>query len=161
MAAFRICFVCTGNICRSPTAAALLLARVRDEGRDLVVDSCGLSAEELGNPADRRAIAEARRRGIAMPPHRARQLGPADYEGPGWLVGMTRAHVQGLERRRPAGAIAETHLLLDFVPGRRGQDVPDPWYGDERAFVHAFDLVAAGVDGLVRALDERAFGRRG
>ena len=156
--AFRVCFVCTGNICRSPTAAALLADRARARGLVVAVDSCGISAEEVGNPADPGAVAEASRRGLALGPHRARALAGDDFRKPGWLVGMTAAHVRALARRRPPPSPAEVHLLLDFAAAHVGQDVPDPWYGDGAAFAHAFELVAVGVDGLVGELESRGLG---
>ena len=69
-----VLFICTGNICRSPTAHALLLHKARAAGFQVEVDSAAISDEERGNPADRRAVAEARRRGIAMPERCARQV---------------------------------------------------------------------------------------
>lgn len=65
MSAVRVLFVCTGNICRSPTAEALL--RHHAGGLPILADSCGVSAEEQGNPPHPMTLAEAERRGVAMP----------------------------------------------------------------------------------------------
>lgn len=144
-----ILFVCTGNICRSPTAHALLLHKAGAEGLDLQVDSAAISGEELGNPPDRRSVAEALRRGIAMPEHWARRVSAADFTRFGLLVGMTATHVSALRRIAPAGTADKVRLLMDFVPGQAGRDVPDPWYGPQSAFVEAFDMIERGVDGLL------------
>ncbi|MFT3717629.1 low molecular weight protein-tyrosine-phosphatase [Pseudorhodoferax sp.] len=148
----RILFVCTGNICRSPTAHALLVHQARAAGLPVEVDSAAISDEERGNPFDRRAAAELRRRGVPAHEHRARQVRRDDFARFDWIVGMTAAHCAALRRLAPAGSQAQVALLLDFVPGAEGRDVPDPWYGSAQDFVHAFDLIARGVDGLMEQL---------
>lgn len=142
-----VLFICTGNICRSPTAHALLVAKGRALGFEVQVDSAAISDEERGNPFDRRAAAELQRRGIAAHAHCARQVKGEDFLRFDWIIGMTQAHGQALRRLAPAGSRARIALLLDFVPGAEGQDVPDPWYGSQRDFVLAFDLIERGVDG--------------
>ncbi len=148
----RVLFICTGNICRSPTAQALLVHRAAAAGLAVQVDSAAISDEERGNPFDARAAAELRRRGVPLHAHCARQIRAADFGRFDWIIGMTRAHDAALRRLAPAGHAARLELLLDLVPGREGQDVPDPWYGDARAFVQAFDLIEAGVQGLMAQL---------
>ena len=148
----RILFVCTGNICRSPTAHALLVHRAGALGWPVEVDSAAISDEERGNPFDRRAAAELRRRGVPMHAHAARQVRREDFARFDWIVGMTQSHCASLRRLAPAEHPARIALMLDFVPGQEGLDVPDPWWGDAEAFVHAFDLIELGVDGLLAHL---------
>ncbi|MDB5829264.1 MAG: protein-tyrosine-phosphatase [Variovorax sp.] len=152
-----ILFVCTGNICRSPTAHALLVHKAREAGLAVRVDSAAVSDEERGNPADRRSVAEAKRRGIAMPDRLARQITAADFDRFDHVIGMTRAHGAALRRIAPAHA-GKVTLLMDFA-GERDRDVPDPWYGDQAAFVEAFDMIEQGVDGLLARLRRLADGR--
>ena len=152
-----VLFVCTGNICRSPTAHALLVHKAREAGFAVRVDSAAISDEERGNPADRRAVAEAKRRGIAMPDHRARQITATDFNRFDLVIGMTRAHGAALRRIAPAQA-DKVSLMMDFA-GKKDSDVPDPWYGDQAAFVEAFDMIEQGVDGLLVRLRQRADGR--
>src|SRR6266508_4017958 len=81
MAAFRVLFVCLGNICRSPTAEAILRRQVGNAGLDgeIEIDSAGVSNEHAGDPPDRRAQAEAVRRGLDLRSLRARQVQPDDW----------------------------------------------------------------------------------
>ena len=147
-----VLFICTGNICRSPTAHALLVHKALARGLDLQVDSAAISDEERGNPFDRRAAAELQRRGVAVHAHCARQVRRDDFAHFDWIIGMTQAHCAALHRLAPANGKARIALMLDFAEGAQGQDVPDPWYGSARDFVHAFDLIERGVDGLLAQL---------
>lgn len=147
-----VLFICTGNICRSPTAHALLAHKANDMGLDLLVDSAAISDEERGNPFDRRAAAELQRRGVAVHTHCARQVRRDDFARFDWIIGMTQDHCAALHRLAPADGQARIALMLDFAAGAEGQDVPDPWYGSARDFVHAFDLIEGGVDGLLARL---------
>lgn len=146
-----VLFVCTGNICRSPTAHALLLHKAAEQGLEARVDSAAISAEQTGNPPDRRSLAELRRRGVPMPTHRARQVRPEDFQRFDLLLGMAAGHVKDLQRLAPASAqSSKIDLFMRYAHEHGAIDVPDPWYGGERDFVHAFDLIEAGVDGLLR-----------
>ena len=150
-----VLFVCTGNICRSPTAHVLLQHKARAAGFDVEVDSAGISDEERGNPPDRRSVAEARRRGIEMHAHAARQVRASDFERFDLIVGMTAQHCAALRRRAPAGTEEKVHLFTEFADGIEG-DVPDPWYGGSKDFVDVFDLIDHGVDGLLARLQAEA-----
>lgn len=144
-----VLFVCTGNICRSPTAHALLLHKAAERGFTVDVDSAAVSGEELGNPPDRRAVAELRRRGVSMPPHRARLVTAGDFDHFDRVLGMTADHVSALKHLAPSHA-DKAELLMRYADHGGAIDVPDPWFGDERDFIHAFDMIEAGVDGLLR-----------
>src|SRR5689334_5732997 len=93
----RICFVCLGNICRSPTAEAVMLQLVEDEGlTDRVeIDSAGTGGWHVGDRPDERAAAEARRRGLTMS-SRARQFHAGDLEHFDLVVAMDRNNLSDL-----------------------------------------------------------------
>jgi protein-tyrosine phosphatase len=152
----RVLFVCTGNICRSPTAHALLANKARVQGLHVVVDSAAISDEEAGRPMDPRSLRELRRRGHAPLDHRARQVVAADFTRFDCLIGMTQAHCHALQRQRDAlAAPGQVLHMLEVLPHLRGQDVPDPWYGGPADFVRAFDLIDQAVEALLTAWTTR------
>ncbi|MGJ7501373.1 low molecular weight protein-tyrosine-phosphatase [Variovorax sp. ZT5P49] len=155
MKKLAILFICTGNICRSPTAHVLLMHKARASGFDVEVDSAAISDEERGNPPDSRSVAEAKRRGIEMHVHSARQVRKADFERFDLIIGMTAQHCAALRRLAPAGTASKIHLFTEFAAGIEG-DVPDPWYGGHKDFVEVFDLIDLGVDGLLAKLQAEA-----
>ncbi|MFO1037361.1 MAG: low molecular weight protein-tyrosine-phosphatase [Geminicoccaceae bacterium] len=148
----RVLFVCTGNICRSPTAEGLLVHKAKAADFEVVADSAGTSDEERGNPPDPRARQVAQRRGVVLPERRARQVVRQDFERFDLILPMTRGHETILQRVVPQGATARIERFLNYAPELGLQDVPDPWYGTVKDYEHAFDLIEAGIDGLLREL---------
>lgn len=150
----RVLMVCTGNICRSPTAEGVLraLAERAGWGQRVWVDSAGTSAYHVGEPPDARSQQHALRRGYDLSGQRARQVVDADFARFDWLLAMDHGHWQSLRARAPAAASARLGLLLDFAPGMAGHEVPDPYYGGARGFERVLDLVEAGCEGFLAHL---------
>jgi protein-tyrosine phosphatase len=147
----RICFVCLGNICRSPAAAAVFARQAGTAGLPVTVDSAGTSRYHLGEPAHPSSRAEAARRGVSIDDHRARQFTPDDFARFDLVVAMDRANERGLRQLAPDdGAREKIVLLRSFeLPPTADLDVPDPWGLPPSAYVEMFDVVEAACEGLV------------
>jgi protein-tyrosine phosphatase len=179
--------VCTGNICRSPTAHAVLEHKLRAAGLDahVAVTSSGTHGH-TGWSADDRSAAAAAARGYDLGSHRARRLTAADYTECTLLVALDSGHLEYMVRAAPAqrhkmvllNAFADLALAdrsCDFAAAEaaapasaseRGSsrrqrlpaDVPDPYYEDLAAFETVLDMVDAATDGLVEALRDAVYG---
>ena len=151
----KVLFVCTGNICRSPTAEGVLRQKLIEAGLDrrVSVDSAGMIDYHAGNPPDRRAMQHAARRGYDLDDLRARQLRREDFERFDLLLGMDRGHFQQLSRLCPPQLADKVKLFLAYaaVTGLPAE-VPDPYYGGEADYDYALDLIEPGVEGLIAAL---------
>ena len=155
----RVLFVCTGNICRSPSAEGVLRKLAAEAGLAEVieVDSAGTHGYHSGDPPDPRAIRQAARRGYDIRAQRARTLRDEDFTRFDLILGMDSGHLHLLGRLTPEGAGAEIGLLMDYAEGTEGGgEVPDPYYGDARDYDFALDLIERGVAGLLRALQQRS-----
>ena len=150
-----ILFVCLGNICRSPLAEAALRVEARRLRLDMVVDSAGTGNWHAGEPPDPRAIAVAAKNGVDIRGLRARQVTRADFTRFDRIVALDHDNLKDLRRVAPTDATAELSLLLDHVPGREGQGVTDPWFGDDAGFDVTWAEVTAAARGLAGQLGRR------
>jgi len=150
-----ILFVCLGNICRSPLAEGALRAEAQRLRLDLVVDSAGTGNWHAGEAPDPRARATARRHGVDISGLKARQVKPADFRRFTHIVALDHDNLSNLRRLAPADATAELSLLLDHVPGREGQAVTDPYFGDDDGFEVTWAEVAAAAETLALRLRVR------
>ena len=153
----RVLMICTGNICRSPTAEGVLrhLAQKSGWGRRLEVDSAGTTNYHVGEPPDRRSQVHALRRGYDLSGQRARQVDDADFRRFDWILAMDRGHLLELREQGPVLVHDRIRLLLDFAPGLEGRDVPDPYYGGEGGFEQVLDLVEEGCRGFLAEMARR------
>jgi low molecular weight protein-tyrosine phosphatase len=159
---YRVCFVCSGNICRSPTAEAVLRRQLGEAGLagQVAVDSAGLGDWHVGESADRRSAAALRQRGYPAWEHRARQFRSSDFADRDLVVALDAGHQRGLRALAPTAADRDkVRLLRSYDPaaaaGRGELDVPDPYYGGEDGFERVLDLVEAACRGLLAEVRAR------
>jgi protein-tyrosine phosphatase len=160
--------VCTGNICRSPIAEVVLRDRFEAAGLGAAVevDSTGISAEEDGNPIDRRAAAVLARHGYdTAGAHRARPVAAGELRDRDLVLPMTSVHARALRRLAGADAAdgdadAAQHIRMyrsfdpaapRLAPGQREDplDIEDPWFGGDADFEECLAQVEAAADGVV------------
>ncbi len=171
MAEVGVLFVCTGNICRSPTAEGVARKLLIEAGLGarVTVDSAGLGGWHGGDPPDPRAIESAGRRGYDLSAQRARRFARADFDDFALILGMDSGHVAQLRAQRPGGpagkvggaagkaggAAGEVRLFLEFLATDDpdfGDDVPDPYYGGMADYELSLDLIERGLPGLIETL---------
>jgi protein-tyrosine phosphatase len=154
----KVLFVCTGNICRSPTAEGVFRDLIEREGlaNRVVVDSAGTHAYHVGEPPDGRSSAAARRRGIILDHLRGRQVVAGDFEDFDVVVAMDRSHHEAMVRLCPRERRNRLHLFMHFAPSFGIADVPDPYYGAGDGFERVLDMIEAGSAGLLDHLRKTA-----
>ena len=156
----RICFVCLGNICRSPTAHGIFLSQVvaAGLGARIHVDSAGTGDWHVGELPDRRARAEASRRGVTLD-HRAQQFTGADFARFDLVIPMDLQNEADLRAMAPDEAARDKlRLFRSFDPASPvGAAVPDPYYGGDEGFAQVFEICDAASRGLL-AFVRRTYG---
>ena len=154
---FRICFVCTGNICRSPMAEAVFRELIRARGWEhhVGVHSAGTGEWHVGESSDPRTVASLRARGYEGGGHRARQFDTAWFESLDLIIAFDRTHERILKSWAPDDdARAKVHLLLSFDPEAGGAlDVPDPYYSDTAMFDAVLGMIERSCIALFRQLE--------
>lgn len=147
----RVLFVCTGNICRSPTAEGVFRAAVTASGLDdrIEADSAATHSYHIGEPPDPRSTDAARARNVDISDQRARKVRGDDFASFDLILAMDRGHLKLLQRAAPSNMSARLEMFLDFAPGLGIRDVPDPYYGAGDGFEEVLDLVEAASDGLL------------
>lgn len=149
-----ILFVCTGNICRSPTAEGVFRAMAQAAGiaDGLTIDSCGLTSFHVGEPPSRPAREHAARRGYDLSDLRARAFEPEDFTRFDLLLAMDDGHFAQLTHRAPAETREKIAFFLDAAPDAPRRDVPDPYYGGAAEYEVALDLIETGCRGWIARL---------
>jgi protein-tyrosine phosphatase len=156
----RICFVCLGNICRSPTAHGVMAQLVAEAGLGaaIEIDSAGTGAYHIGELPDERSRGAARRRGIELT-HRARQFTAADLDCFDLVVAMDGDNLSRLHRlRQLAGDRRDPPIVLlrSFDPtAASGAEVPDPWDGGDAGFEQVLDQCERACAGLLAHVREQ------
>ena len=158
---FNIVTVCTGNICRSPMAHALLQAELAHAGIEdrVSVRSAGTSDEEHGNAVDPRARAVLQRHHLELPDHRAHRITDDELDHADLILVMTEDHRAQLLRRLGEHRDSRVRLLRSFDPeldpgadGHGDLDIADPWYGGAADFDLAWEQIRAATGPVVAAV---------
>lgn len=153
----RVCFVCLGNICRSPTAEAAMrgLLETEELGARIEIESAGTGGWHVGEPPDRRARAAGKRRGIEVS-GRAQQFVTRDFARFDYVIAMDGHNLHDLRQLAPgADAQNKVELLRNFDSGSPpDSDVPDPYYGEGNGFETVLDICEAACRGLLQHIRE-------
>ena len=151
----RLLFVCTGNICRSPTAEAVAIDTATRLGVTdrFAFDSAGIEGYHVGEPPDRRAIARGRLRGYDLSPLRARRVTRQDFEQFDLILAMDREHWHALQRLCPAEHRHKVEMFLRGSTTCQDLDVPDPYYGADRDFDLVLEMREDVIPRLLRDLN--------
>ena len=147
-----VLFVCLGNICRSPMAEGAFRQLAQAARIPVECDSAGTGNWHVGEAPDLRAQAAVARNGGDISGARARQVRLQDFYDFTHIIALDSTNLRDLKRLRPSDATADLSLLLDHVPGRAGQAVADPYYGDAAGFDVTWQDVAAGAKALLAKL---------
>jgi protein-tyrosine phosphatase len=148
---FRICFVCLGNICRSPIAEVVMrsLLDERGLGDRVEVSSAGTGDWHIGERADRRTLAVLKRHGYDGSAHRARQFSTDSFADCDLVVAMDQANVAELRRLAGDEDAPTVRLLREYDADATGTDVPDPYYGGDEGFDEVLAMVETACRGLL------------
>ncbi|MGN9755604.1 low molecular weight protein-tyrosine-phosphatase [Streptomyces sp. SD31] len=158
---YRVCFVCTGNICRSPMAESVFRARIAEAGLDglVEVDSAGTGGWHEGDPADPRTVSVLEEHGYDGG-HTARQFQQSWFARLDLVVALDTGHLKALRRLAPSPEdAAKVRLLRSYDPAAgEDLDVPDPYYGGRDGFEECIEMVEAASAGLLAAVREQVEG---
>lgn len=151
----RICFVCLGNICRSPTAEGVMKKLVAEAGlsEKIHIESAGTGDWHVGELPDPRSRKTAERRGVPLS-SRAQHFSATTFDRFDLVLAADSNNVKSLQKlARGEQDTAKIRLLRDYDPSApKGSDVPDPYYGGPEGFEEVFDQCEAACRGLLKTL---------
>lgn len=149
-----VLFVCTANICRSPTAEAVFRHKATQAGLAgrLLIDSAGTHDYQLGAAPDLRAQLVAGRRGYEMSGLRARQAVRADLERFDYVLAMDMQNMTALHRLGEPDLWQKPKLLMSYCPFNKAKEIADPYMADEDRFESVLDMIESATDGLLSAI---------
>lgn len=163
--AYKLLFVCLGNICRSPAAEnitnhLIAIAQIGEsptqtQGSRIICDSAGTASYHIGKPPDSRMVAAAAGRGMTFQ-GKARQFQKADFENFDLILAMDRENYWNILSLDPDGKyIDKVRMMCDFCTRHNIKEVPDPYYGGPEGFNQVIDLLMDACEGLLDYIKEQ------
>ncbi len=152
----KILVVCLGNICRSPTAEAILRQKAKEKGLDLEIDSAGTIAAHAGETPDNRSIKAGEARGYDFNGIYSRKVRADDFVNFDLILAADKQNVRDLKAIAPQQYQDKIHLLLSFSESST-EEVPDPYYGGAGGFNLVIDLIEQASEGLLDKLARQDF----
>lgn len=159
---FRVLLVCMSNICRSPTAAAVLKQLVESKrlGNKVEIDSAGTHGYHLGEGADPRTKQAAASRGYDLSRHRARKVVYQDLEDFDLILAMDKTNQDKLRRMASPEQQAKIKLFMDYSAKFEDDEVPDPYYSLGHTFDLVLDMLEDGSQGVLMEIKKAVRGKQ-
>lgn len=153
--AIKLLLVCLGNICRSPTAHAVMRQKAGHSGLQIEIESAGTSASHRGAPPDSRSVREGAAAGYDFGGIVSRPVSDSDFAYYDLILAMDNDNLAELKRRCPAGLQHKLQLFMQYHPSYPiYTEVPDPYYGGSKGFALVLQLIEQGCDGLLAQLKQ-------
>ena len=149
----KVLFVCLGNICRSPTAHAILRHKLNAAGLAIEVESAGTSASHSGNPPDPRSVKVAALSGYSFKGIRSRPVKSTDFSDYDLILAMDNDNLHSLKQRCPEELQHKLALFMSYHPDfNKWPEVPDPYYGGQKGFELVYQLIEDACEHLLQRL---------
>jgi protein-tyrosine phosphatase len=153
--AIKLLLVCLGNICRSPTAHAVMRQKASHSGLQIEIESAGTSASHRGAPPDSRSVREGAAAGYDFGGIVSRPVSDTDFAYYDLILAMDNDNLAELKRRCPAALQYKLQLFMQYHPSYPTcNEVPDPYYGGSKGFSLVLQLIEQGCDGLLAQLKQ-------
>jgi protein-tyrosine phosphatase len=148
----KVLFVCMGNICRSPTAEAVLRRLAAQRGLELEIDSAGTHGYHVGESPDARTQRAAADRSYDLSSLVARKVAPEDLDYFDYVLAMDRSNLDALRKLCPANRLPKLKLFMSYARQFDDDEVPDPYYGLAHDFDLVLDMIEDAAEGLLDSI---------